>query len=216
MASVDLEPSMDLNNIREQSLKTALSIGFTINNVLPLLDEVQISRTIDETVKRLMCLHVAAACAYGFDRGIAMAWLQRENVRDDLSESEYQFIKNGAGDANRFKIQIEGMWALAWSLGLVLQLDFAKPCADTFVALLPNLKTGESGDGLRTKAKLRSNEEVLAACDLAYCLHWSIRQAQLSGNELPKKVQPYVIEERRRALEWLLGDAEWYEITLDT
>lgn len=207
---------MLLNLIREQSLKTASHLGFTVNNVLPLLDGVQNARTTDATVKRLVCLHAAAACAYGFDKNMAAAWLRQENAFDDLAASERRFIENNDGDANRFKNQIEGMWALAWALGLVPQLDFSKGCDNTFAMLLPNLKTGESSDELRAKAKPRSNEEIVAVCDLAYCLHWSIRQAQLSNSKLPGKVQPYVIEERRRALEWLLGDVEWDEITLDT
>lgn len=207
---------MALNLIREQSLKTASRLGFAINNALPLLDEAQNARTAETIVKRLVCLHVAAACAYGFDKGIATAWLQQENAFDDLAISERRFIENNDGDSSRFKNQVEGMWALAWALGLVPQLDFSKGCDNTFVMLLPNLKIGESSDGLHAKAKPRSNEEIVAACDLAYCLHWSIRQAQLSNSKPPGKVQPYVIEERRRALEWLLGDDEWDEITLDT
>lgn len=96
-ALVDLEKSMALNLIREQSLKTASRLGFTVNNALPLPDEVQYARTTDETVKRLVCLHATAACAYGFDRGMAAAWLRQENAFDNLAASERRFIENGDG-----------------------------------------------------------------------------------------------------------------------
>lgn len=207
---------MDLNLIREQSLKTASRLGFEVSKTLPLLDEVQNTRTADETVKRLVCLHATAACAYGFDRGKARTWLEQENAWGDLTASEQQFIEGGNGDPNRFKIQVEGMWTLAWALGIVPHLDFAKDCDNKFVMVLPNLKIGEKSDALRSKVKPRATEEIIAACDLAYCLHWAVRQAQLTGGKLPGKVQPYVIEERRRALEWLLSNDLWDEVPLDT
>ena len=207
---------MALNLVREQSLKTASRLGFEVNKALPLLDEIQNARTADETFKRLLCLHATAACAYGFDRGKARAWLEQEDALGDLMASEQQFIENGSGDPNRFKIQVEGMWALAWALGIVPRLDFGKDCDNKFVMLLPNLKIGEKSDALRSKVKPRATDEVIAACDLAYCLHWAVRQAQLTGGKLPGKVQPYVIEERRRALEWLISSDQWDDVSLDT
>jgi hypothetical protein len=213
---VDLETFMDLNLIREQSLKAASRLGFEVNKTLPLLDEVLHTRTADEAVKRLMCLHATAACAYGFDRRKARTWLEQENAWRDLTASEQQFVEGGNGDPNRFKIQIEGMWTLAWALGIVPCLDFGKDCDNKFVMVLPNLKIGEKGDALRSRVKPRATNEIIAACDLAYCLHWAVTQAQLTGGKLPGKVQPYVIEERRHALEWLLSNDQWDEVPLDT
>lgn len=207
---------MALDLIREQSLKTVSRLGYEVNKALPLLDEVQNTRTADEAVKRLLCLHAAAACAYGFDRVKAKMWLEQENVLGDLTASERHFIDGDNGDPSRFKIQIEGMWALAWALGIAPHLDFGKDCDSMLVMALPNLKTREKSDALRLKVKTRTVDEIIAVCDLAYCLHWAVRQAQLTGGKLPGKVQPYVIEERRRALEWLLSNDAWDEISLDT
>jgi hypothetical protein len=207
---------MDLNLIRKQTLKTASRLGYSVNDALPLLDEVHNTRTADEAVKRLLCLHATAACAYGFDHSKARAWLERENALGDLTASELHFIEGGEGDPNQFKIQVEGMWALAWALGIVPHLDFSKGCDSKFVMMLPNLKIGEKSDTLRSKIKTRAADEIIEACDLAYCLHGAARQAKLTGGKMPGKVQPYVIEERRRALEWLLSNDRWDEVSLDT
>lgn len=212
----DLERFMDLNSIREQSLQAASRLGFSVNKSLPLLDEAETTRTAEEIVKRLLCLHAVAACSYGFDRTKARVWLEREGAWGDLVAVERQFIESGQGDAAQFKIQVEGMWALAWALGIVRQLDFGKDCDSKFAMTLPNLKIGEGSDALRSKIKPRPASEIIAACDLAYCLHWAVRQAQLTGSKPPGKVQPYVIEERRRALEWLLSNDPWDEVMLDT
>lgn len=207
---------MAIDLIREQSRKEALRLGFPVNDALPLLDHVQSARTSDEVLRRLLCMHAAAACAHGFDRDKAAAWLRQENLVGDLADSERSFIERGDGDPHRFIILVEGMWALAWVLGIVPRLDFGQNCDGKFATLLPNLKTAEGTVRLRDLINPRSNDEILAACDLAYCLHWSIIEAQLGNRKPPGTVQPYVIEERRRALEWLVGDKDWDKITLDT
>ena len=211
-----MEPFMDLELIRTQSLQTAERLGYNVIESLPRLDEAVSTRSLDETVKRLLCLHAAAAGAYGFDRKKAWSWLQQEDATQSLAASERQFLEQGIGDPNRFKIQIEGMWALAWVLDLTPHLDFGKDCDGRFAALLPNLKVNENSSSLRRRAKLRSVEEIIRADDLAYCLHWSVRQAQLDGSKPPGHVQPYVVEERRRSLDWMLSNEHWDDVSLDT
>lgn len=207
---------MLLDLIRKQSFETASRLGYSTNSALPLLDEVSTARTTDETIKRLLCLHAVACCAFGFERRNALDWLRREDLFDELAPSELRFIENGEGDPIRFKVQVEGMWALAWSLGPVSQLDFSMYCDNSFVQLMPNMITGETSGVLRSKIRPRTIAEILAACDLAYCLHWAVREALLTGGKVLGDVQLYVIEERRRALEWLIGEEEWDEVTLDT
>jgi hypothetical protein len=197
---------MSLDLIRKQSNETASRLGYSTNSALPLLDEVQNVRTNDESVKRLLCLNAVAACAYGFDKHKAVDWLRQEGAFDEMATSERRFIENSEGDPIRFQVQVEGLWALAWALGLVPQLDFGEDCDDNFVMLMPNLRNGETSDVLRSKIVPRTTAEILAACDLAYCLHWAIREALLTGGKLPGDVQLYVIEERRRVLEWLIGE----------
>ena len=66
------------------------------------------------------------------------------------------------------------MWAIAWALGVANELNFAKDCDNRFVMLLPSFKQSQSSADFRKKANPRSLEQVLAACDLAYWLHWAI------------------------------------------
>lgn len=208
---------MDYCEIRKRSMKIASELGYPVNTSLPLLEEESLTRTPLEIINRLLCLHVTAASAYGFDRSTARAWLQREGAWDALSPTERHFLNVGGDSANRFKLQVEAAWALAWALQLVSTLDFSKECDNTFVSVLPNLKISEQSEQLRENATLRVESDITKECDLAYCLHWAIRQAQLDGNSPPGNVAPYVIEERRRALEWLLaGGVGWDDVVLDT
>lgn len=208
--------TVDRKHIRERSLVVALQLGYKVSPTLPLLDEAQRLRSQESALERFLCLHAAAACAYGMDRRLALRWLEEEMLHSSLTQDERYFIERTEGEPGRFRIQIEGMWALAWALGIAGALDFGQACPSSFVHMLPNLKHSESSTALRRKAALRGIEDIASAADLAYCLHWAIRQAELGGSLLVGRVETYVIVERRRALDWLLSVDEWDQLTLDT
>ena len=207
---------MDAKAVREGSITQAAALGCRVSPSLPLLDEPCSLRSIDEIFRRLMCLHVTAACAFGLSRTKAKKWIADEGLEQDLERSERDFVYNGSGLPIGFQVRIEGMWALCWVLGYVERLDFRNTCDGKFVYLLPNLKEGVRGRELRSKAVLRSLDDIAAACDLAYCLHWALVEAQIDGSIYPRNLPPHVIVERRRALEWLCSDDGWDEVEMDT
>lgn len=207
---------MDLKRIRDESIRTGRQLGVEVPATLPLLDAGLEMRSADEAVSRILAMNAVAATAYGFDKAKAIAWLKQEAFADSLSEQERRFVFEGMGKPVRYQMQVEGIWALAWAMGIVNEMNFAKDCDSRFAAMLPNLKQSQSSTEFREKASPRPLEHVVAACDLAYCLHWAIRQAELSGKQSPASLKPYVVVERRRALEWLLSKEGWDEVPLDT
>ncbi|MBX3443950.1 MAG: DUF4272 domain-containing protein [Planctomyces sp.] len=202
--------------IRFESLTFAKALGFPVNPALPLLDASPVVRTSDDVVDRLLAMECAAACASGIDHPTAVAWLDRERKTDLSTSAERQYLNSRIGQSLPFLLQVEAMWALAWSIQCVPGLDFAKPCDADFVLRLPDLKGGRSSQPFRGRGEMRPASQVVSACDLAYCLHWGIRDSQYRGEKSPGAVDPYVIVERRRALEWLLTDEPWEDISLDT
>jgi hypothetical protein len=212
-----LELIMDLKLIRNNSIRLLGSLGVeTLPTTLPLLETESRCRSADEIVSRLLAMHAVAAVAYGFNRAKANDWIVNEQVAQFLTSNEKLFLSNPDVSPNEFRLQIEGMWVLAWAIGTITQLDFEKECDRSFVTSLPNLKIAQNGKTLRENANLRPLAELVAACDLAYCLHWVIRDAALTNKHIPSKLKPYVVIERRRALEWLLSKEAWDEISLDT
>jgi hypothetical protein len=207
--------NVDMAAIRQASWDIASKLGFAANDGLPLLDASTVTRSKDEIVNRVFGTLSLAASAYGLDRRKALAWLEREGSLEILTSTEREFLGGRQMNPTPFIEQIEGMWALCWSLKVVPDLDFAKPCSGDFVKMLPDLKKDEAGAAYRRNASLRDSEEVVAKCDVAYCLHWAVVHAGLTG-KLKKAIKPYVIVERRRALEWLLSDETWDEAPLDT
>ncbi len=81
---------------------------------------------------------------------------------------------------------------------------------------MPNLKNDMSSVYLRSTVQLRDLNSIASMVDLAFCLHWGIRQLQLEGHSLPKSININDLEERRHALEWVVSEEHWDNITLDT
>ncbi len=208
---------LEVEALRRRSLKVAARLRMPVAPHLPLLDADLRLRPESETVDRSLCVHAAAACAHGFSREKALRWLEEEGLREALSEGEARFLTRGVGEPSAFMLTVEGLWALAWALQKVDRLDFSRACADDFVYMLPDLKRSESGEAFRRSAHQRTLEEIAAAADLAYCLHWAVRESALDGRGLPGRIRdPVVVVERRRALEWLVGAEEWDAVSLDT
>jgi hypothetical protein len=207
---------MNLGEIRQSSWATASKLGYPRNDVLPLLDRVHITRSKDEVTDRIFAILCVAASAYGFERNKALQWLGRNAKLELLTNSERTFL-DGVNENNPvFTEQIEGMWALCWCLNIVPKLDFAKPCSNSFVKLLPDLKKDEPGSTFREKAVLRDLHEVVPKLDLAYCLHWAIVRDALGARSRGPSPALYVTIERRRALEWMFSDQLWEEVSMDT
>jgi hypothetical protein len=207
---------MDPTEAREWSRMQLSKLGRSISKSLPELDGEFSVRTKDTIVVRLLCEHAVAAVAYGFDRRLARAWLQREGLTESLTTQELEYLDRDLGNSLPFKLMVEGMWALAWSIQIVPPLEITKPCDPGFVRSLPNLKVAEPSAALRARARVRGSGEILAMCDLYYCLHWVIRDDELNGRQPVCTVPQWIVTERRMALEWLVGFEDSKQIALDT
>src|SRR5262245_25060563 len=130
---------MNTQHIRATSIETAQRLGIDVLPWLPLIDAEVEMRALEEVSSRLLAMNVVAATAYGFDRTRGIAWLEQEALIGALTEPERRFVFESVGEPTRFKLQIEGMWALAWASGRTTELDFTRPCDNTFATLLPNL-----------------------------------------------------------------------------
>jgi len=207
---------MRLNEIRRASLTEAKRLGYGTNPALPLLEVNLAVLPQEDIVSRALALHCVVASSYGFPKHRNLKWLQQEMLVDALTAEENIFLDSSTRQSTQFQIQGECLMVFAWVLGKVQRLDFAKPAEGSLVHLYPDLKKNESSAQWQKAVASRSTDEVVAACDLAYCLHWAINQARVDARAQVGSVKPYLIVERRRALEWLLGREQWSDIELDT
>lgn len=215
-----LEPMNDMQARRERSLATAKDLGYLVNEALPLIDEDSLAKSLGEVVNRVCALNVAVAHSFGFSAQKSFEWLEKHNVIDHLTDDELDFLKSREKGTKRMESQqdqVEGLWTLTWALGIHSEFDFSTELPDSLVSMLPDLKSGEAPTPRYERRKFRELDEILGALDLGYCLHWALREEfRQRGSLRERSVPPYVIIERRRALEWLVGDCDWDSVILDT
>lgn len=205
----------DLKAIRAKSHAEAMRLGYSINPALPLLATPIVLRPVGEIGTRMLCLHAISAVAHNFPRPKVLKWLRDEQLMQSLAPSEAVFLEQG-GDIAAMQCRVDALFALAWATQIEEGLNFAMECPQTLARGLPNLEAGGSASAFRQKISPRSDDEIVAMADLAYCLHWSIRDAVLRKQRPPGRLHPIYIIERRRAFEWLMAKDAWDEVNLDT
>ena len=78
-------------------------------------------------------------------------------------------------------------------------------------------KLGTTTANFVTSASLRTKSEILDETDMAYRIHWAVREAQIHKQSPPANLLADVVMERHYALNWLVWYAdEWDDITTDT
>lgn len=203
--------------IRDESMQVVRKLGYTVNENLPLLDIPHALRETNEIIDRALVLYCVVAVANRSSSEAALAWLGQERLLDKLTAKERRWMERSSErDRATYLAREEALWALMWALGFVESLDFSEYCQSALAGMFPRVRDRESSTAFRGKGKLRSLDEIVAATDVAYCLHWSIRNISLEGQSTAGKMEPYVIIERRRALEWLLSTDAWDDVPLDT
>ena len=155
-----------------------------------------------EIEARAACLNVVLARALGMPPELGVQWLAEARLVDRLTPPEWQFVADGAGDEQLFALHVEALFALAWLLGIAMDLDPLRPAAEGLRERLPNLAQGESFDAWRRRTLAAPRSAVAAAeqLDLYYCLDWSVQEA--GRRRLPLQIEPYAVAQRRWALEW--------------
>ncbi len=206
----------DYREIRLAAVKSAESLSFNTNPNLPLLDNSLTLRERNSIVNRSLCLNAIVATAYGLDKKLALKWLKSEKLESCLSQSESDFLQGFNTSSQLFKLQTESLYVFAWVLGKLDVLDFSCYCPNSLVDEFPDLISYESSKSFRSSIKVRPLTEVILNCDISYNAHASIVYSEINDKPIQSKVEPYVIWERRRALEWLLGDDDWDYVNMDT
>lgn len=112
--------------------------------------------------------------------------------------------------------ELDALYALTWSIGLVEKLDPEARISATFGEIFPNIELDSPAHQFISEARKREPTELINTLDKYFCLDWAFRESSLTGAPPPIAVPWLVVRKRRFALEWILSENEWDEISLDT
>jgi hypothetical protein len=99
-------------------------------------------------------------------------------------------------------------------LGFVAELGTPTHACD--VNLAASAMTERTTSQFIEDSKLRPIADILDQADLIYRYHWAVRNARLKGQQTPGALDAGVTQERHHALNWLVMEEAWDDVTTDT
>lgn len=180
-------------------------------------------RPNEEVIGRVLVLNVRINLAFGMPAEVARQWLGSYGLTPYLTQTESELVAGTRRSSEDEKLQIEGLWALTWALGLTPELDHQAYCGEQLASLLPDLRVAEPPREWtsRVNPRLRPIDEIWDELDLLYAMTWAVADANLTAASVPGTVDQYVYWERRRALEFVrvaggTSHIGWDDIDLST
>ena len=149
---------------------------------------------------------------------VVLPLLKKYGVDKDLNSKEKRIIDGSYNDQDLYDMDMEyeSYWALCWCLGLVDDIKDGGTFCDCDKSI-NFVISSKSFDEFKNKCKLRSKEEILDMQDLYYRYHWLINQSKIDNTTKIGDLNPSIVIERRRALEWVISkgsdlysENDWY------
>ena len=211
---------------KEKTIAKLKEMGIATIDVLPEVeDSSQVKlKSLDEICYRAIAtlLSTQVACDINNDNYEESVkyfdvLLDTFDVRDKLNSKEKKLFNGTYEDQDAIDVvwTYESYWALCYALGLNDSIEDASNICDTNLAISFVSKSKDFND-FKSKCKLRDVEEILDMLDLYYRYHWATTENRMNPDTPIGNLNDEVVVERRRGLEWLFLDKDWFDIPLDT
>lgn len=202
------------------------SLGIMCYEQLPVIEKVEKIKDIDTICKRAIACFLSCqlACDINEDNDVEESTeffkelLERYEVSDKLYENEKQLFTGNYTKQNAINIawEYESYWALVWVLGLIDDIKMSDEICDCEKAIALFVEN-EDYNEFKKSCKLRSIDEILDMTDLYFRYHWACVEKSIKPETEIGNINPDVVIERRKALEWVISDEyDWNNISLDT
>lgn len=210
-----------MTNLRADTINRLQQKDIPFHPNLPTIDA-SVIKTPQQVAEKAIALLCLASIAQDVDPEQVLEWVQSSGA-DECLKSEDLFLLEAASKnklsqetVNRLSWMQEGFYVLCWSGHIIKKLEWPIEESDISAAqpiTPPSVSPKEFIDGF----KLRDELEIIKHLDLYYNLHASCLHPELWKNKRTGlQLNVCVVEERRRALEWLCSHEEWDEVPLDT
>jgi hypothetical protein len=205
--------------IRKETIYRVDKAGYLTNNKLPIIDwNEKIVKTQTEIIYRSLCLSCIVYYCFKTTEKIrtsVLNWSKLNGVYDHFTPKEIEILSGKEFDLNETIRHVESMYTFAWCLGFY-ESNTISMLPDSLADKFPLILEGEGIDDFVNKSNLIGYEKMYKELDFLYMLHWGITSSELSNLKIAKPIIEYVVRYRRKSLEWILGDFDWDEVSMDT
>lgn len=213
---------------RKKSNEKIKKLGIAYLDTLPLVEDSEQAklRSLDDICKRAIACLLSTQLAYDISENnnyneskeLFSNLLKKYKVQDNLISKEKKLFDKRYKEQDVIDVvwTYEAYWSLVWALGLIDNIEYPKEICDCqkAITLVGDCANYEE---FKSQCKLRDIEEILDMLDLHYRYHWATTEKRINPETPIGELNPDVVVERRRGLEWLISDIDdWNEISLDT
>lgn len=206
--------------VRAKSAQVLRTWGVPFLDYLPLLDPIPELREPEQVVHRLLCEYARTGLAHDASGDSLFALLEQSGATAELGagEEDLFFAELSEAQINELSWSTECTATLAWA-GQLLDGDLLAPEKVTaWARFFPHIEVEPAE--LMERFTLRRIQEIAQQLDIYYLAHAALRHPEAWSwwrRTKPSKYNIIVVEERRRALEWLVDPTTpWDDISLDT
>ena len=183
-------------------------------------DEEVVVRSPSEIAHRAICLWAVAVRGEGLEREEARGIIDKAGLWRWVTPKEQDFLDQAEPadhERTQFAWQYECLWVLGWALGVFDELPNPTQICD--VPRLAQALREASVESLLAAQRPRSPREILDQTDFIYRAHWAVTDARVKARQAaPGGLEPGVVLERHRALNWLTShqNQDWDDVSTDT
>jgi hypothetical protein len=204
---------------RSRSIAQLKAENVPVNEWLPLIESEEDvkAKSTTEIALRAVTLMLVALKAEGLESHHIETGIRKFDLANSFTPSEETFINDPSPNAEQKAVlswRYEAAYVLFWALGYAEELT--SPRAPCNPAPLLKLLQERDRDELIARAKLRPLAEILDQADLIYRYSWALVSTQIKGDAAIAGLNHDVAMERHHALNWLVQDEAWDDISLDT
>ena len=178
-------------------------------------------RSPHSVARRLLALAAVSGVASGLDREEILFWLKHEFLWPAVLPTEERFLTSlspSPKDSIAFSWRMEAVYVLGWALRL--RDDLEPPTAEASIgSVLEQMPgPGDAVAGFVESCALRPAGEIQAAVEAYFDAHASCCACKSRGQPERHGYDIEVVQERHRALNWLVQyeHAEWDHVATDT
>lgn len=220
--------NMEAVERRKRSIETLRRQGVPFMEGLPVIEsagEAKI-RSAEAIAKRAVCslLTIQHACTLLKEADaeeshrLFYSLLHRYGVQSELTARERKVFEGGLPKQDLIQVawQYECVWVLLWALSYVEKLSYPTDICDCDFTI-ESVARHENMDDFMEHVHLRTDDEILDETDLAFRYDWACVEASIHHESAPAGLNPEVVVERHKALNWLIGYGDdWDNLRSDT
>jgi hypothetical protein len=195
-------------------------MGLPVLDNLPVVEDEKTAklRTPEEIAKRCLATTICAVKGETKDQVRVDSLVKNYSAVTYFSPKEQQFIRDLNPPQQNlvdFAWRYECVHVLLWAM--LARESLSPPNEICPVVDDMNLIKKPAPVRFVSESKRRAPEEILDMADFYYRLHWAAIDLRLKGKK-SGLLNEEVIQERHRALNWLIGylNQEWDDVTTDT